>query len=153
MTTRSAVDENTILVAGLIGKTKARAIVSQLGAGASVDDQAIISEEDTKGQYPVSSKQQVDKSVFEPIDFDDTTEIKLDDTTEITINKSVVSELFPDHSSYSIYEHDFILDTDSFPDTIEGCREFTTTLRHREKALHLINTENEKNRAICKLMQ
>jgi len=138
MTTRSAVDENTVLVAGLTGKTKARAIVSQSGAGASEDEQAITNEEDTKGQHPVSSKQQVNEPLYEPIEFDDTAEFNIDDTAEITINKSVVSELFPDHSSSIICENDVILDTVSYPDTIEGCIQATTILRHREKALHLL---------------
>jgi len=44
----------------------------------------------------VSSKQNVDDSVFEHIEFDDTAEFKLDDTAEITIDKGIVSELFPD---------------------------------------------------------
>jgi len=155
MTTPSAVHENSVLVSGLTGKTKARAIVtfssditdpSQSGAGASKDEQAITNEEDaqdTKGQHPVSSKQQVGEPLFEPIEFDDTAELNIDDTAEITRNKSVVSELFPEHSSSIICENDIILNTVSYPDTIEGCIQDITKLRHREKAFHLINTEND----------
>jgi len=87
----------------------------QSRTGAAEDKQAIINE------YPVSSKQQVDESVFEPIEFEDTADLKLDDTAEVTINKSVVSELFSDHSPSTIDENDVILDTVSYPNTIEGC--------------------------------
>jgi len=153
MTTRSSVDKNTVLVSVLPVKTKAKPIVtlssdifspSQLGNGVTEDEQAIINED------PVSSKQQVDESVFEPFEFDDTAELKLDDTTEITINKSVVSEIFPDHSLSIIDEDDVILNTVSYPDTIEGCIKVISKQRHREKALHLINTENVNFWAVCK---
>jgi len=157
MTTRSAVDKITVLVPGLPVKTMANKLIvtfpsditdpSQSGAGASKDEQAITNKD------PVSLKQQVDESVFKPIEFNDTAELKLDDTTEITINKSIVSELFPEHSSSNIYEDDVILDTVSFPDTIKGCIKFNTTLRHRQKALNLINTENDFFGVVCKLTQ
>jgi len=89
-----------------------------------------------KGQHPVSSKQQEGDPLFEPIEFDDTAEVNIDDTAELTIIKSVVSELFLEHSSSVICENDVILDTVSYPDTIKGCIRVINTLRHREKALH-----------------
>jgi len=91
MTTRSAVDENTILVSGLTGKTKTKAIVtlsieisgpSQSGACSSEEGQAIIGE----GNFPVSSKQHVGEPLFESIEFDDTAELNIDDTAELNIN-------------------------------------------------------------------
>jgi len=149
MTTQFAVDENTVLVSGLTGKTKARAVItdhSQSGAVAPEDAQAITKEEDaqdTEVQHPVSSKQQVGDPLFETTEFDDTAEFNIDDTAELTINKRIVSERFPEHSLSSIYENDVILDTVSYPDTIEGCIQAFTKLRHRKKDLHLINTEND----------
>jgi len=47
----------------------------------------------------VSSKQQVGEPLFESIEFDDTAELNINDTAETTINRNVVNELFPDHSS------------------------------------------------------
>jgi len=155
MTTRSAVDNNTILESGITGKSKAKSTVSitsdpsQSGAGASVDDQAIFNKEDTKQQHLVPSKQQVDKSLFEPIEFDDTAELNITDNAERTINKSIVSELFPDHSTSIIGEHDVILNTSSYPDTLEECIQVINSLRQREKSLHLINTENNFFWAAC----
>jgi len=148
MTTRSLIDLYTVLVPGLPVKTKAKPIVTlssdvtdpfQSGVGAAKDEQAIFNED------PVSSKQQVDESVFEPIEFDDTADLKLDDTAEVTINKSVVSELYPNHSPSNIDENDVLLDTVSHLNTIEECMQIISKLRHREKALHLINTGNKKN--------
>jgi len=75
MTTQSSVDKNTVLVSGLPVKAKAKPFVtlssditdpSQSVAGATEDEQAIFNKD------PVSSKQKVDDSVFEHIEFDDT---------------------------------------------------------------------------------
>jgi len=122
MTTCSAVDKNTVLVSGLTGKTKAKAIIVTLasditgpfqsGACALEEGQAIINEDDvqeTEGPHPVSSKQQVREPLFESIEFNDTAELNIDDTADITIKKSVVSKLFPEHSLSIIYENDVIL--------------------------------------------
>jgi len=126
-------------------KTKAKPIVTlssnifsvfQLGTGIAKDEPAFINED------PVSIKRKVDDSVFKPIEFDDTAELKLDDSTEIAINKGIVSKLFPDHFLFIIDEDDVILDTVSYPDTIDECIKVISKLRHREKDLHLINTDN-----------
>jgi len=156
MTTRSAVDENTVLFSGLTGKTKAGAVrpdPSQSGAAAPEDEQAITKEEDaqdSKGQHLVSSKQQEGDPLLEPIEFDDTTELNIDDIADLTINKRVVNEIFSEDSSSSIYENDVILETVSYPDTI--CIQANTILRHREKDLPLIYTKMKKKWAVCNWM-
>jgi len=154
MTTRSSVDKNTVLVSGLPVKARAKLIVtlssditdpSQSVAGATEDDQAIFNKE------PVVSTQKVNESVFEHIEFNDTAEFKLDDTAEITINKDIVSELFPDHSPSTIDQHDVSLDTVSYPDTIAGCIKVISKLRESERDLNLINTDNVIFWKFCKL--
>jgi len=139
MTIRSAVDKNSILLSALSRKPKAKPSVTlssdipdllQVTADAKEDEQAISIKD------PVISKQKLNDSVFEPIKFD--VNAALDDTAEVTINKSVVSELFPDHSPSSIDESDVSIDTVSFPDTIEGCVEVIPKLRNRT-----LNTAND----------
>jgi len=162
MITRSAVDKNTVLFSGLTDKTRAKAIVALSGdiAGSSQSDvgaveagKAIINEDEcqeTNGQHPVSSKQQVDEPLFEFIEFDDTAELKIgeplfefiefDDTAESTSNKSVVNELFPEHFFISV---DVMIDKASYPKTIEGCIQVIVKLRHAAEALYLIDIAKE----------
>jgi len=155
MITRSAVDENTALFSGLTDKTRAKAIValsgdiagsSQSEACAGEEGQTVINEDngqETNGQHPVSSKQQVGEPLFESSEFDDTAELNIDDTAVTTINNIFVNELFPEHSSSISYENDVMLDKASYPETIEGCIQVIVELRQAAEALHLIDIANE----------
>jgi len=157
MKTRAAVNKNTVLVSELTVKTKAKAIVvlssnisgpSQMGACAGEKEEANSDEDnfqEAKGQHPVSSKQKVGKTLLDFIEFDDTAELNINDTAEITINKHVVTKLFPDHSSSIIHEADIsnVLDKTSYPYTLEGCKIVIDELRLAKNSLYLTNTENE----------
>jgi len=148
--TRSTVDENTVLFAGFPVKTKVNAIValsvditvpSQTDAYTVEEEQTIINDDngqETNGQHPVSSKQQVDKPLTLSRELDDTAEFDIDVNDE-----SIIDELFTEHSSCIIYENDVMLDSASYPDTIEGCIKVIDELRHVEKALHLTIAKNE----------
>jgi len=145
MTTQSSVDKNTVFVSGLPVKTNTKPLAtlssdisdpSQGGADASEDEQAIFNKD------PMTSKQKVDDSVLDIMEFNDTAEFKFDDTAEITINKGTVSELFPDHSPSIIDNNDVSLDTVTYPDTIESCIKVISKLRYSERDLHLNNTDN-----------
>jgi len=151
MLTRSGVDENTILCSGFTNKTKAKAIVA-LSVDITVpsqskvkEEQTIINEDDqeTNGQHPVSSKQQVGELLIVPNEFDDTAELIIDVIDATTINQSIDDKLFIEHSPPSSYANNAILYRASYPDTIEGCIKVIVELRHAEKALHLTITENE----------
>jgi len=153
MTTRSAVDKNIALVSGLSGKIQARPADTQANTNLSQPSEVKKTKEDSKGPLLVTANQQVDRSLFEPIEFNDTTDLNITDTAERTINKSVVdeifpeleqiSELFPEHSSSIINENDVILDSGSYPDTVEECIKIIDALRLQEKSLLSANTDNE----------
>jgi len=153
--TRSTVDENTVFFSGLTDKTRANAIValsgninesSQMDECAVEKVQRVINDEDdqeTDGQLPVSSKQQVGKPLFVSSEFDDTAELNFDANDFTTTNQSIGDEVFTQHSS-SISHNDVITqDWASYPETINGCIQVINELRHAVKALHLTINENE----------
>jgi len=126
--TRSTVDENTVLFAGLPVKTKVNAIValsvdiivpSRIDAYTVEDEQTIINNDngqESNGQHPVSSKQQVDKTHILSRELDDTAELDIDVNDE-----SLIDEIFTELSSSIRYENDVMLDRASYPETIKGC--------------------------------
>jgi len=85
--TRSTVDKNTVLFAGLPVKTKAKTSVAwwvditvppQSDVYTVDEEQTIIDKDngqELNGQHPVSSRQQVDKPLILSCEFEDTTEI------------------------------------------------------------------------------
>jgi len=138
--TRSTVDENTVMFAGLPVKTKVNTIVA-LSVGISVpplsdvyiveEEQTIINDDfgqETNIQHPVSSKRQVDKPLILSRELDVIAELDIDVNDE-----SIIDDLFTKHSSSIIYENDVMLDRASYPDTIEGCIKVIDELRHAEK--------------------
>jgi len=148
--TRSTVDENTVLFAGLPVKTKVKGVValsvditvpSQSDVYTVEEKQTIINDgngQESNGQHPVSSKQQVDKPLILSSELDDTAELDIDFNDE-----SIIDELFSEHSLSIICENDVMLNRASYPETIEGCIQVINKLCHAVDALHLIITENE----------
>jgi len=99
MLTRSGVDENTILCSGLTNKTKAKValsvditVLSQSDVYTVEEKQTIFNEDnqETNGQHPVSSKQQVGELLIVPSEFDDTAELNIDVNDMTTSNQSIV---------------------------------------------------------------
>jgi len=145
------VDENTVFFSGLTDKTRAKVIVALSGntnESAQADEcavekvQTVINDEDdqeTGGQLPVSSKQQVGKPLFVYSEFDDTAELNFDASDFTTTNQSIGDEVFTKHSSsISRCRH-----ATSYPETIDGCIKVINELRQALKALHLTINENE----------
>jgi len=155
MINRSAVDENTEFLSGLTDTTRAKATVALSGdiTGSFQSDvftvekkQTVINEEDdqeTHGQHPVSSKQQVGELLIVSSKLDDTAELNIDVNEVTTLNQSIVDELYTEQSSSISYENYVILDRASYPETIQGCIQVINEPCHAEKALHLTITENE----------
>jgi len=155
MITRSGVDENTVFFSGKTDTTRATAIVawsgdltisSQSDVDSVEEEQTFIDKEgdqETNGQYPVSSKQQVDKLLIVFNELDDTAQLNIDVKDLTTIFQSIVDELFSEQSSSISYENDVLLKRASYPETIEGCIQVINELRHAQKALHLTITNNE----------
>jgi len=142
--TRSTFDENTVLFAGLPVKTKVNTIValsvditvSSQSYAYTVEEEQTITNDDNgqeiNGQHPVSSKQQVDKSLILSRELDDTAELDIDVNDE-----SLIDELFTELPSSIRYENDVMLDRESYPETIEGCIQVINELRQAQKALQL----------------
>jgi len=105
MSTRSGVDEDTVLISGVFDKTR---------AGHELNGQQM------------SSERQVDKPLILSCEFKDTTDVNA--TT--AINQIIDVELFTDHSSPISLVNDVKLNRTSYPMTIEGCIKVIDELRH-----------------------
>jgi len=106
MSTRSGVDEDTVLISGVVDKTR---------AGQELD-----------GQHPGSSTHQEDKPLILPCKLEDTTDVN----ATKAINQIIDVELFTDHSSPISLVNDVKLNRTSYPMTIEGCIKVIDELRH-----------------------
>jgi len=119
---------------------------SQMNECAVEKEQTVINDEDdqeTDGQLPVSSKQQVGEPLFVSSKFDDTAELNFDADDFTTIDQSIVDEVFTEHSSSISYKDDVTQDRASYPKTMDGCIQVINELRHAVKTLHLTINENE----------
>jgi len=126
MTTRSAVDKNIGLCLGLPGKILARSSASSAPSAF------------------VSNPSQQGTSASE-----DTAGLDITDTAERTIDRIVIEEIFPEHSSSVIFESGVIDEIGMYPSTLEACITEIETLRCKEKALQLENSDNKTFYASC----
>jgi len=152
MLTRSGVEENTVLFSRVSDKTGVKAILalsvdiigySQTDVYSMDEEQTVINNnngQETNG----SAKQQVDKPLILPCEFDVTAEILIDVIGSTTINQIIDDELFSEQSSSNSYANNVRLDRTSYPETIEGCLKIIDELRQEKKILHLAITKNEQ---------
>jgi len=154
MLTRSRVDENTVLFSGVSDKTGVKAILalsgdiigsSQTDAYIVDDEQTIISKDvqESNGQHPVSSKQQVDKPLILPCELEVTTEIKTDVNVTTAINHIIGDEFFSKQSPSNSFANDVRIDKPSYPETLKGCLKIIDKLHQEKKILHLTIVQDE----------